>query len=91
MHKVDEHGVGGEDADGLVDKGGEGAPLSRLTATAPLKGSLSCVCTSQQILDTNHKKFYNQTLSVSQLHFHNATHDIEWASDSLMNKQDAAH
>ena len=38
MHKVDEHGVGGEDADGLVDKGGEGAPLSRLTATAPLTG-----------------------------------------------------
>ena len=48
-------------------------------------------CTSQQILDTNHKKFYNQTHSVSQLHFHNATHGIEWASDSLMNKQDAAH
>ena len=39
MHKVDEHGVGGEDADGLVEEGGEGAPLSRLTATAPLKGS----------------------------------------------------
>ena len=39
MHKVDEHGVGGEDADGLVEQGGEGAPLSRLTATAPLKGS----------------------------------------------------
>ena len=39
MHKVDEHGVGGEHADGLVDEGGGGAPLSRLTATAPLKGS----------------------------------------------------
>ena len=39
MHKVDEHGVGGEDADGLVDEGGDGASLSRLTATAPLKGS----------------------------------------------------
>ena len=39
MHKVDEHGVGGEDADGLVEQGGGGAPLSRLTATAPLKGS----------------------------------------------------
>ena len=39
MHKVDEHGVGGEHADGLVEKGGGGAPLSRLTATAPLKGS----------------------------------------------------
>ena len=39
MHKVDEHGVGREDADGLVEQGGGGAPLSRLTATAPLKGS----------------------------------------------------
>ena len=39
MHKVDEHGVGGEHADGLVEQGGEDAPLSRLTATAPLKGS----------------------------------------------------
>ena len=39
MHKVDEHGVGGEHADGLVEQGGGGAPLSRLTATAPLKGS----------------------------------------------------
>ena len=39
MHKVDEHGVGGEHADGLVEEGGGGAPLSRLTATAPLKGS----------------------------------------------------
>ena len=39
MHKVDEHGVGGEDADGFVDESGGGAPLSRLTATAPLKGS----------------------------------------------------
>ena len=41
MYKGDEHGVGGEHADGLVDEGGGGAPLSRLTATAPLKGSLS--------------------------------------------------
>ena len=48
-------------------------------------------CTSQQILDTNHKKIYNQTHSVSQLHFHNANHGIEWVSDSLMNKQDVAH
>ena len=39
MHKVDEHGVGGEHADGLVEEDGGGAPLSRLTATALLKGS----------------------------------------------------
>ena len=34
-------------------------------------------CTSQQILDTNHKKIYNKNLSVIQLHFYNATRDIE--------------
>ena len=28
MHKVDEHGVGGEDADGLVEQGGEDASLT---------------------------------------------------------------
>ena len=28
MHKVDEHGVGGEHADGLVNESGEGAPLT---------------------------------------------------------------
>ena len=35
------------------------------------------MCTSQQILDTNHKKIYNKNLSVIQLHFYNATRDIE--------------
>ena len=34
-------------------------------------------CTSQQILDTNHKKIYNQNLSFIQLHFYNATRDTE--------------
>lgn len=40
MHKVDEHGVGGKNADGFVEKVGEGTPLSHLTVTAPPKGSL---------------------------------------------------
>ncbi|MEE0508068.1 MAG: hypothetical protein UDB97_03620, partial [Phascolarctobacterium succinatutens] len=46
-------------------------------------------CTSQQILDTNHKKIYNKKLSVSQISVRNATCDIELASDSLTNKLDA--
>lgn len=49
------------------------------------------VCTSQQILDTNHKKIYNKKLSVSQISVRNATCDIELASDSLTNKLDAVH
>ena len=39
MHKVDEHGVGGKDADGFVERLREGTPLSHLAVTAPLKGS----------------------------------------------------
>lgn len=35
MHKVDEHGVGGKDADGFVEKVCEGTPLSHLAVTAP--------------------------------------------------------
>ena len=35
MHKVDEHGVGGKNADGFVEKVGEGTPLSHLAVTAP--------------------------------------------------------
>ena len=49
------------------------------------------VCTSQQILDTNHKKIYNKKFSVSQISVRNATCDIELASDSLTNKLDAVH
>ena len=52
---------------------------------------LSLGCTSQQILDTNHKKIYNKKLSVSQISVRNATCDIELASDSLTNKLDAVH
>ena len=48
-------------------------------------------CTSQQILDINHKKIYNKKLSVSQISVRNATCDIELASDSLTNKLDAVH
>ena len=48
-------------------------------------------CTSQQILDTNHKKIYNKKLSVSQISVRNATCDIELASDSLTNKLDAVY
>ena len=54
------------------------------------RGLLS-LCTSQQILDTNHKKIYNKKLSVSQISVRNATCDIELASDSLTNKLDAVH
>ena len=43
MHKVDEHGVGGENADGFVERLREGTPLSHLAVTAPPEGSL-CVC-----------------------------------------------
>ena len=53
--------------------------------------TLYSVCTSQQILDTNHKKIYNKKLSVSQISVRNATCDIELASDSLTNKLDAVH
>lgn len=53
--------------------------------------SLKQRCTSQQILDTNHKKIYNKKLSVSQISVRNATCDIELASDSLTNKLDAVH
>ena len=51
----------------------------------------SVFCTSQQILDINHKKIYNKKLSVSQISVRNATCDIELASDSLTNKLDAVH
>ena len=44
MHKVDEHGVGGENADGFIEKFGEGTPLSHLAVTAPPKGSLCVRC-----------------------------------------------
>lgn len=57
---------------------------------APLGGSCH-PCTSQQILDTNHKKIYNKKLSVSQISVRNATCDIELASDSLTNKLDAVY
>lgn len=52
---------------------------------------LIVICTSQQILDTNHKKIYNKKFSVSQISVRNATCDIELASDSLTNKLDAVH
>lgn len=35
MHKVDEHRISGKDADGFVEKVGEGTPLSHLAVTAP--------------------------------------------------------
>lgn len=60
-------------------------------ASATLLARLGLVCTSQQILDTNHKKIYNKKLSVSQISVRNATCDIELASDSLTNKLDAVH
>ena len=69
-------------------------PLRHRYAMPPLpKERLYCfaVCTSQQILDTNHKKIYNKKLSVSQISVRNATCDIELASDSLTNKLDAVH
>ena len=55
------------------------------------KSPKKAICTSQQILDTNHKKIYNKKLSVSQISVRNATCDIELASDSLTNKLDAVH
>ncbi len=61
----------------------------KLAATSPFRGDIKC--TSQQILDTNHKKIYNKKLSVSQISVRNATCDIELASDSLTNKLDAVH
>ena len=60
------------------------------SATVPPEGEPR-MCTSQQILDTNHKKIYNKKLSVSQISVRNATCDIELASDSLTNKLDAVH
>lgn len=62
----------------------KGSPLGRA-------GARQGDCTSQQILDTNHKKIYNKKLSVSQISVRNATCDIELASDSLTNKLDAVH
>ena len=56
-----------------------------------VRGRANRLCTSQQILDTNHKKIYNKKLSVSQISVRNATCDIELASDSLTNKLDAVH
>lgn len=35
MHKVDEHGVGGEGTDSFVEEVGKGTPLSHLAVTAP--------------------------------------------------------
>lgn len=64
-------------------------PPSAFADTSPGRGGL--LCTSQQILDTNHKKIYNKKLSVSQISVRNATCDIELASDSLTNKLDAVH
>ena len=55
------------------------------------EGLCKQICTSQQILDTNHKKIYNKKFSVSQISVRNATCDIELASDSLTNKLDAVH
>ena len=71
----------------------------KLAATSPFRGDINFLtnanfrklCTSQQILDTNHKKIYNKKLSVSQISVRNATCDIELASDSLTNKLDAVH
>lgn len=69
--------------------------LNTLKYTPPIKGGCNgehlSECTSQQILDTNHKKIYNKKLSVSQISVRNATCDIELASDSLTNKLDAVH
>ena len=62
-----------------------------MTERGALSIALLVSCTSQQILDTNHKKIYNKKLSVSQISVRNATCDIELASDSLTNKLDAVH
>ena len=40
MHKVDEHGVGGKNADGFIEEVGEGTPLSHLAVTALPEESL---------------------------------------------------
>ena len=66
----------------------KGSPWGEL---APVRATERGLCTSQQILDTNHKKIYNKKLSVSQISVRNATCDIELASDSLTNKLDAVH
>ena len=63
--------------------------LRAIHLVSPRRGFFTC--TSQQILDTNHKKIYNKKLSVSQISVRNATCDIELASDSLTNKLDAVH
>lgn len=69
------------------ERGGEGVLPALYTA----QGERPDYCTSQQILDTNHKKIYNKKFSVSQISVRNATCDIELASDSLTNKLDAVH
>ena len=69
-------------------------PLRHRYAMTPLPKErllILFLCTSQQILDINHKKIYNKKLSVSQISVRNATCDIELASDSLTNKLDAVH
>ena len=90
---------------GLIAKHNDSSPLSvaygdsrprapslalRAIHLVPPRGAY-LHCTSQQILDTNHKKIYNKKLSVSQISVRNATCDIELASDSLTNKLDAVH
>lgn len=74
---------------------GKGSPRGELSPVRATERGLLflrlIVCTSQQILDTNHKKIYNKKLSVSQISVRNATCDIELASDSLTNKLDAVH
>ena len=79
---------------GLIAKHNDSSPLSvAFGDSRPRVPSLAlrAICTSQQILDTNHKKIYNKKLSVSQISVRNATCDIELASDSLTNKLDAVH
>ena len=75
---------------GLIAKHNDSSPLSVAYGDSRPRAP-SLACTSQQILDTNHKKIYNKKLSVSQISVRNATCDIELASDSLTNKLDAVH
>ena len=77
-------------SDGMWSRERPNYRLRYMLRKAPLGGSWR-PCTSQQILDTNHKKIYNKKLSVSQISVRNATCDIELASDSLTNKLDAVH
>ena len=66
--------------------------LAKARSHLPFQGRyIRLDCTSQQNLDTNHKKIYNKKFSVSQISVRNATCDIELASDSLTNKLDAVH